>query len=164
MPKICQLHILMSPIVITSSQFISPSLHWFIGALVVYTKYTTISSWLHILPSNLSSSCLQDNLSESHSWSNHSHLLKTLLWVLHYLRAQWLLVLILSLTPNLSPQVTLQGPHTPMLLTLLAGPILPFLLLECPSFHCLLSSWMALTYFLRFTSSISTLKIKTKPK
>lgn len=129
MPKICQFHILMSSIVTTSSQFILPLLHWLISPQVYHNTLLTPI----ILPSNPSSNCLQDNLSESCSRSNHSQLLKFSYESLITYRINNSLarhgkpyVLILFLIPNFSLQVTFQAPHIPILLILLARPIFPF--------------------------------------
>lgn len=168
MPKICQFHILTSSIVPTSSQFILPLLQWLIAHQVYHnTLLIPITR-----PSNPSSNCFQENLSESHSWSNHSQILKSFRESLITYRINNSLarhgkpyVLIFFLIPNFSLQMTFQASTVPCFLCYWKDPYFHSLL-GMPSFHCLLSSLMAPTlfFFFKICPQYQLLRNKTKTK
>lgn len=96
-----------------------------------------------ILPSNPSSNCFQENLSESHSWSNHSQLLKSFCESLITYRINNSLarrgepcVLIFFLIPNFSLHVTFQASTLLCFLCYWKDPCFHSCL-GVPSFHCL---------------------------
>lgn len=146
----------VSLIIITSSQFILLWLHWFISHQIYHNTLLT-PIFLPSNPSSIISRVIFLNLIADQI--THIFLKSFCEFFITY-RTNSLAshrrpyVLMFFLIPNFSPQVTLQVPHTPILLMLLTSPLLPFLLLES-SFHSLLSSWLAPTHSLSFFFSFN---------